>query len=128
VLSNLFRLFLVHKISIYAFIYENRKNKWEKEKEKRISLLTGPRGGILAQLGRGRAAQHGPPTGAARLTAPWARAHVPARGGDSVRGGGDGGGGGGFGREENRLPEFDGGSPPVIRFRVVGSVAKHGWG
>jgi hypothetical protein len=34
VLSNLFRLFLVHKTLIYAFIYENRKNKWEKEKEK----------------------------------------------------------------------------------------------
>jgi hypothetical protein len=31
---NLFRLFLVHKISIYVYIYiyENRKKKWKKEK------------------------------------------------------------------------------------------------
>jgi hypothetical protein len=31
---NLFRLFLVHKISIYAFLYENRKRKRGKKKEK----------------------------------------------------------------------------------------------
>jgi hypothetical protein len=34
---NLFRLFLVHKISIYAFLYENRKRKRGKEKGKRNS-------------------------------------------------------------------------------------------
>jgi hypothetical protein len=28
---NLFRLFLVHKISTYAFLYENRKRKRKKE-------------------------------------------------------------------------------------------------
>jgi hypothetical protein len=35
---NLFRLFLVHKISIYEYIYiyENREKKWEKEKRKGI--------------------------------------------------------------------------------------------
>jgi hypothetical protein len=45
-------------------------------------------------------------------------------------GGGDGvrGGDGGFGREENRPPEFDGGSPSVTRFLAVGEVAKYGWG
>jgi hypothetical protein len=34
----------------------------------------------------------------------------------------------GFGRENNRPPEFDGSSPLVTRFLVVGEVAKHGWG
>jgi hypothetical protein len=32
----------------------------------------------------------------------------------------------GVGRKENRSPEFDGGSSPVIRLRVVGEVVKHG--
>jgi hypothetical protein len=31
---NLFKLFLVHKISIHEYIYENRKKKWKKGKEK----------------------------------------------------------------------------------------------
>jgi hypothetical protein len=35
---------------------------------------------------------------------------------------------GGFGREENRSPELDDGSPPVIRFWAAGDVVKHGWG
>jgi hypothetical protein len=35
---------------------------------------------------------------------------------------------GGFRWKENRSPELDGGSPPVIRSRVVGEVAKHGLG
>jgi hypothetical protein len=34
---NLFKLFLVHKISAYKYIYENGKKKWEKEKEKEFS-------------------------------------------------------------------------------------------
>jgi hypothetical protein len=85
VLSNLFRLFLVHKISIYAYIYENRKKKWEKEKEK--DFLANCARGDFGPAGasarpRGQAAQHGPPAGVARLTAPWARAHVPARWGE----------------------------------------------
>jgi hypothetical protein len=41
---KLFRLFLVHKISIYAFIYENRKRK--SRKGKKGSRLAGPRGGF----------------------------------------------------------------------------------
>jgi hypothetical protein len=47
---NLFRLFLVHKISIYVYIYENRKKKWKKEKEKEFH--TNWAGGILAQRAR----------------------------------------------------------------------------
>jgi hypothetical protein len=31
---NLFRLFLVHKISAYKYIYENGEKKWEKKKKK----------------------------------------------------------------------------------------------
>jgi hypothetical protein len=31
---NLFKLFLVHKISSYKYIYENGKKKWEKKKRK----------------------------------------------------------------------------------------------
>jgi hypothetical protein len=31
---DLFKLFLVHKISAYKYIYENGKKKWEKKKEK----------------------------------------------------------------------------------------------
>jgi hypothetical protein len=34
---NLFKQFLVHKISVYKYIYENRKKKWKKEKEKEFS-------------------------------------------------------------------------------------------
>jgi hypothetical protein len=33
---------------------------------------------------------------------------------------------GGLAGMKNRSPEFDGGSPPVIRFWVVGEGAKHG--
>jgi hypothetical protein len=33
---NLFKLFLVHKISVYKYIYENGKNNWKKEKRKGI--------------------------------------------------------------------------------------------
>jgi hypothetical protein len=36
------------------------------------------------------------------------------------------GGDGGPARRENRSPEFDDGSPPMIRFWVVGEVTKHG--
>jgi hypothetical protein len=45
--------------------------------------------------------------------------------GETALGGTRRGGGRSAGRE-NRSPEFDGGSPPVIRFWVVGEVAKHG--
>jgi hypothetical protein len=35
---NLFRLFLVHKISIYIHIYKNRKRKRKKKKKERDFL------------------------------------------------------------------------------------------
>jgi hypothetical protein len=31
---NLFKLFLVHKISAYKYIYENGEKKWEKKRRK----------------------------------------------------------------------------------------------
>jgi hypothetical protein len=34
---NLFKLFLVHKISVYKYICENGKKNWKKEKEKEFS-------------------------------------------------------------------------------------------
>jgi hypothetical protein len=52
---NLFRLFLVHKISIHAFIYENSKRKRRKGKRKRGFWIAGP-GGDFSPAERGRAA------------------------------------------------------------------------
>jgi thymidylate synthase len=50
---NLFRLFLVHKISAYKYIYENGKKKWEKKKEK--GFLASRAGGDFGPAGRERA-------------------------------------------------------------------------
>jgi hypothetical protein len=67
---NLFRLFLVHKISIYAFIYENRKRKKKKEKRKGFSVSWAPVGNSVEPKARahprGRSAQLGPLRGTAR--------------------------------------------------------------
>jgi hypothetical protein len=52
---NLFKLFLVHKISAYNYIYENGKKKWE-NKKKRVFLLAGS-GGDFGPPGRERARQ-----------------------------------------------------------------------
>jgi hypothetical protein len=62
-----------------------------KRKGKRISLLTGPGGdfgptGARARVAARHSSQHGLPAGAARLTVPWAWAHVPVRRGNNVRG------------------------------------------
>jgi hypothetical protein len=53
---SLFKLFLVHKISAYNYIYENGKKKWEKKKRREFLLATSG-GEILAHPGtsaRGR--------------------------------------------------------------------------
>jgi hypothetical protein len=88
---NLFKLFLVHKISAYKYIYENGKNKWEKEKEKEFSASWA--GGISAQPSAGAGGAGGPagprePETARRT--PWARAHAPERGKERWRQGGGG--------------------------------------
>jgi hypothetical protein len=95
VLSNLFRLFLVHKISIYAFIYENRKRNGKK-KMKRISLLTGPWG----DFGPARARARSPASPGRGGTT---RGRRRGRGPTCQRGGGADGVGGLTGEGANRL-------------------------
>jgi hypothetical protein len=51
---NLFRLFLVHKISIYIHIYKNRKRKRKKKKEKGFPQLAGRGGGGFGPAERAR--------------------------------------------------------------------------
>jgi hypothetical protein len=43
----------VHKISVYKYIYENGKKKWEKKKEREF-LLAGLGGGDFGPSGRER--------------------------------------------------------------------------
>jgi hypothetical protein len=82
---NLFKLFLVHKISAYNYICENGKKKWEKEKEKEFQVNRA--GGISAWSGAGARAVAAnwaqtahEERGTARWTL-WARAHAPEKGG-----------------------------------------------
>jgi hypothetical protein len=58
---NLFKLFLVYKISTYKYICENGKKNWEKEKEKEFQV-NWAEGGISAWSGAGarRRGQMGP--------------------------------------------------------------------
>jgi hypothetical protein len=55
---SLFKLFLVHKISVYNYIYENGKKKWEKKKRREF-LLAGPGGRDFGPPGRERARERG---------------------------------------------------------------------
>jgi hypothetical protein len=78
---NLFKLFLVHKISVYKYIYVKMGKRIGKRKKKKNSQLAGRGGFRPSERGRGQAAQpaHG---GAARHgRTPWAWAHASARGG-----------------------------------------------
>jgi hypothetical protein len=92
---NLFKLFLVHKISAYNSIYENGK-KWEKKK-KRVFLLAGP-GGDFGPPRRERAcagAAGGSAGPSARETVgddAVVRAHTSAREGCLTARSSDGGG------------------------------------
>jgi hypothetical protein len=86
---NLFRLFLVHKISIYAFIYENRK----KEKDFLANWAEGdfgPTGGARVATQAGGPARPASESGVG--TTSWARADVLARGEKNVVRGVTGGG------------------------------------
>jgi hypothetical protein len=85
---NLFRLFLVHKISINAFIYKNRKRK--RRKGKRV-LDSWARGGFRPSRAwaRGAAvewAQAAHEEGERRGRTPWAWAYSLERGADGVGG------------------------------------------
>jgi hypothetical protein len=88
---NLFKLFSVHKISIYKYIYENRKKKWEKEKEREFSASWA--GGILAQQARARAGGPADPrrSGATRADAVGASPRVSERRGVTAWSGRQGG-------------------------------------
>jgi hypothetical protein len=55
---NLFKLFLVHKISAYKYICENGKKKREKEKEKEFQVNRA--GGVSAWSGARCRGQMGP--------------------------------------------------------------------
>jgi hypothetical protein len=101
----------------YLYIYVKIAKENRKKKRKRVFLVSWARGDS-AQLGararpRGQPTQLGLPAGAA-----WGR----RRGLEPTCQQGGGGDEGAAGRE-NRSPELDDGSPPVIRFRVVGVVA-----
>jgi hypothetical protein len=92
---NLFKLFLVHKLSVneYTYIHENRK-KNGKRKKKRDSHLAGPVGDFgPAERGRarGQVAHQARQWGNGAGTASWVWAHVPEEGGLTTWSG-DGGG------------------------------------
>jgi hypothetical protein len=81
---DLLKLFLVHKISAYKYIYENGKKKWGKKK--RVFLLAGPERGVFsaqpsASARAGTAGGPlGPSTGETAGNGVVARAHMPGRG------------------------------------------------
>jgi hypothetical protein len=81
-----FRLFLVHKISAYKYIYENGEKKWEKKKKKGFPASWAGGGGFRPtrrERARGRACGLVGPAARERQrgTAPWRGAHTPERGG-----------------------------------------------
>jgi hypothetical protein len=86
---NLFKLFLVHKISVNEYIYENRKKKWKKEKEKGFlaswvggEISAQPSAGVRAGAGR---RPPGPPVGEWRGDgAVGVGPHARGRGADGV--------------------------------------------
>jgi hypothetical protein len=104
---NLFKLFLVHKISAYNYICGNGKRK-----KKRDFLLAGP-GGVFGpaerERARGRGRRPSRPTKKGALTAQSGR----WRGGEPVG---------------STAGDARGGSPPGSRFRIGEVVARHGWG
>jgi hypothetical protein len=78
--NNLFKLFLVHKISVNEYIYMKIGKRNGKRKKKRDSQLAGP-GGDFGPAERGQAAHQARQWGDGTGTAPWAWAHVPEKGG-----------------------------------------------
>jgi hypothetical protein len=124
--NNLFKLFLVHKISAYKYIWENEKKKWEKKKKKDFLSLWA--GGIFGPLGRGRSRGRGWRPSCAGETAgdgTEARAHQPGReeGADGV---GDNGGRRGSTGVQPAVG-ICGGSPQSVRFCDGEAVAEHEW-
>jgi hypothetical protein len=127
--NNLFKLFLVHKISVYKYIWKNGKKKWEKKKKKDFLSLWA--GGVFGPPGRGRSRERGwrpswpSCVGETAGDSVEARAHQPRReeGADGV---GDNGGGEGLDRGRPAV-RIRGGSPPPVRFCDREAVAEHEW-
>jgi hypothetical protein len=82
---NLFRLFLVHKISASKYIYENGKRNGKRKRRKDFQLA-GPGGGDFGPARRERARSRagkrplGPPAGETAGNDAVAWAHMPGRG------------------------------------------------
>jgi hypothetical protein len=124
-LNNLFKLFLVHKISAYKYIWENGKKKLEK-KRKRISFPCGPGGDFRPTWARARlAAQLAQLCGGDGGDGAEARAHQPGRG-EGADGVGDNGGERGSTGVRPAVG-IRGGSPLSVRFCDGEAVAEHGW-
>jgi hypothetical protein len=116
--------FLVHKISIYKYIYEIRKKKWKKEKEREFSASWA--GGMSAQRARARAGSPAGPrrSGVARADAVGAGPRISVRrGGNDVERATEGGD-----RSGSTIGEVRGSSLMGARFCDKGVVARHGRG
>jgi hypothetical protein len=85
----------------------------EKGKRKGFSLLAGPGGGFRPSRARA-GGPVGPPTGDRAGTAPWVRAHVPARRGRDDFRGVTGGGGTGWSSATGEAPRWFSVAVPVL--------------
>jgi hypothetical protein len=122
---NLFKLFLVHKISVYKYIYENGKRKWKKKKEKGFSASWA--GGNFGPASAGAGRRPSRPT-VERRGVGGRHGRGPTRqreeGGNDVERAKEGG----PNRSGSTAGEVRGGSPPGARFCDGGVVARHGRG
>jgi hypothetical protein len=126
---DLFKLFLVYKISTYKYIYENGKKKWEKKKKRKF-LLVGPGGGVFGpaerECARGRGIRPSRPT-KERRGAGRRHGRGPTRQreeGLTAWSGRRRGGGEPVGSTAGDARD---GSPPGSQFRDGEVVARHGW-
>jgi hypothetical protein len=115
---NLFRLFLVHKISAYKYIYKNGEKKWEKKKKKEFpaSWAGGDFGPPRRECARAARLRPSWPScaGRRRGTSPW---RGPARQREGGADGVDGNGGRGVRPGSVRR-----------RFSAVGPILRRGSG
>jgi hypothetical protein len=122
---NLFKLFLVHKISIYKYIYEIRKKKWKKEKEREFSANWAEGedfGPASAGAGRrpSRPTEKQSDAGGHRGCGPMRQREEGVTTWSERRRGAN--------RSGSTTGEVCGGSPPGARFCDRGVVARHGRG
>jgi hypothetical protein len=120
---NLFRLFLVHKISAYKYIYENGEKKWKKKKRKDFPASLA--GGEFRPTRRERAHAGVLAAQLAQLCGATTSWRGPARQREGGADGVDGTEEGGLDRGPAGGESRDG-SPPWVRFFGGEAVAKHG--